>query len=100
MTEPRQPGYAEVATDSQGRDGLRALDRKTDREILACFVAASPRDVMNIATTAECHPITVDQTCARLHGHGLIRPVGRGRYDLTDAGRRLLEAESDTDIER
>lgn len=55
---------------------------------------------MNIATTAEYHPITVDQTCARLHGQGLIRPVDRGRYDLTDAGRRLLEAESDTDSER
>lgn len=100
MTEPRQPGYAEVATDSQGRDGLRALGRETDREILACFVAASPRDVMDIATTAECHPITVDQTCARLHGHGLIRPVNRGRYDLTNAGRGLLEDKSEVEIER
>lgn len=100
MTESIEPRHEEAATDSQGADVLRALGRETDQEILESFVAASPCDVMDIASTVERHPITVDQTCARLNERGLIRPVGRGQYAVTDAGRRLLEAESDADIER
>jgi Mn-dependent DtxR family transcriptional regulator len=41
---------------------------------------------MDIASTTDRHPITVDQTCARLHEHGQIRPVGRGFYEVTEDG--------------
>ncbi len=45
---------------------------------------------MDIASAADRHPITVDQTCARLHEDGQIQPVGRGVYDVTEDGKQRV----------
>ncbi|WP_248898391.1 transcriptional regulator [Haloplanus halobius] len=64
------------------------IGRELDREVLAILGDESPLHVMDIARTADQHPITVDQTCARLHEHGQIHPVGRGLYKIIDDGKR------------
>lgn len=70
--------------------------REIDREVLAILVADSPLSVMEIASAADRHPIAVDQTCARLHEDGEIRPAGRGIYDVTAEGRRRIGTGSDS----
>lgn len=77
--EPEDPG--------RGRDVVSELDRESDQEILEVIEAESSLHVMDIAKAADRHPVTVDQTCARLHERGLIRPVGRGIYELTEDGK-------------
>jgi len=72
------------------------LDHKTDQEILKILAANAPIHVMDIAKRIDHHPITVDQTCARLHERGHIYPAGRGLYDLTDEGKQQLEGISDS----
>ncbi|RBI59539.1 transcriptional regulator [halophilic archaeon] len=69
---------------------MSELSREIDREILEILIADAPLRVMEIARTADRHPITVDQTCTRLHEQGQIRPVGRGLYDVTDEGKRRI----------
>lgn len=72
-------------------DIMSELNRETDREILDILVANAPLRVMDIAKIADRHPITVDQTCARLHEQGHISSLGRGLYDVTGDGLRQLE---------
>ncbi|RBI59848.1 transcriptional regulator [halophilic archaeon] len=75
---------------------MSELDRETDQEILTILVEDSPLHVMDIASTADRHPITVDQTCARLYEHGQIHPVGRGLYEVTDDGKQRTEDGSES----
>lgn len=88
QAEPRQEG---TAAAGRSTDGTSDLGRELDREILALLVADSPRRVTDIASSADRHPITVDRTCARLHEHGQIYPVGRGLYAVTEDGKRRIE---------
>lgn len=48
----------------------------------------SPLHVLEIAERTDEHPVAVDQACARLHDTGAILSVGRGKYELTETGRR------------
>lgn len=96
MPEHAEPCREETATDGRAGDVMSELSRDTDREILAVLVAESPLHVMEIASRANRHPITVDQTCARLHERDLIRPVGRGRFAVTTDGERLSGRETDS----
>jgi len=96
MTEQAESRHEEGSTAGRATDVLSELGHETDREILAILVAESPLHVMDIARTADRHPITVDQTCARLHEHGQIHPVGRGLYEITDDGNRRIRGDSES----
>lgn len=91
MRDPAKPHREESPASMQASDVMSELDRETDREILDILVANAPLRVMDIAKIADRHPITVDQTCARLHEQGHISPLGRGLYDVTDDGIQQLE---------
>ncbi|AEN06100.1 hypothetical protein Halar_2446 [halophilic archaeon DL31] len=91
MTDPTEARHEKQAATGWARGVMSELNRDTDQEILAILVANSPLHVMDIARTADRHPITVDQTCARLHDQRQIHPVGRGLYDVTKDGRRRIE---------
>lgn len=92
MREERSSGAMREGSDasSSARDVMGELTRETEREILEILIAESPLGVMEIAKTAEHHPITVDQTCARLHEKGYIHSRGRGRYEVTENGVRQI----------
>lgn len=75
MTESTEPRYEHPPTAGRARGVMSELSRETDREILEILVANSPLQVLDIAKTADRHPVTVDQTCARLHEQGQIHPV-------------------------
>lgn len=90
MNEPAESRREEAATAGRASNVMSELGRETDREVLALLAANSPLHVMDLASTADRHPITVDQTCARLHEHGQIHPVGRGLYEITDDGKRRI----------
>ncbi|SEH55939.1 hypothetical protein SAMN05192561_10718 [Halopenitus malekzadehii] len=96
MTEQRESRHDEGATADRATDVLSELGHETDREILMILVAESPLHIMDIARTADRHPITIDQTCARLYEHGQIHPVGRGLYEITDDGKRRIGDDSET----
>ena len=96
MNEHAEPRRGESPPAGQASDVRSELSRDTDREILAILVADSPLHVMDIASTTDRHPITVDQTCARLHEHGQIRPVGRGFYEVTEDGKRRIVDSSES----
>lgn len=96
MTEQAESCHEEVATAGRAKDVMSELGRELDREILTILVADSPLHVMDIASTADRHPITVDQTCARLHEHGQIHPVGRGLYEIADDGKRRIRDGSES----
>lgn len=90
MTEHAESRHKKGATAGRATDVMSELGRELDREVLAILGAESPLHVMDIARTADRHPITVDQTCARLHEQGHIHPVGRGLYEITDDGKRRI----------
>lgn len=69
---------------------MSELGRETDQEILEILAANAPCHVMEISRTADRHPITVDQTCARLHEDGYIYPVGQGIYNVTEQAQRRI----------
>lgn len=94
MNDPAQRRREKSTANMRAEEIMSELDRETDREILDILVTNAPLRVMDIAKIADRHPITVDQTCARLHEQGYISPLGQGRYDVTDDGIRHLE---DTD---
>lgn len=78
------------------RDGVRTPDREIQREILDVLVERSALSVLDIATTVDRHPITVDLTCARLDEQGYIYPHGRGRYAITELGTRQFGESPDS----
>ncbi|WP_423751838.1 transcriptional regulator [Salinirarus marinus] len=90
MTEQSKSSHKKRVAAGRATAVMGELGRDTDREILAILVAESPIHVMDIASTADRHPITVDQTCARLHELGQIHPVGRGLYEITDDGKQRI----------
>ena len=96
MTEQAKSRHEEAATAGRTKDVMSELGQEIDREILATLVADSPLHVLDIASTIDRHPITVDQTCARLHEHGQIFPVGRGLYDVTEDGKRRIADSSES----
>lgn len=61
-----------------------------ERDILHVLATDGPLHVMEIAAQIDGHPITVDQTCVRLHNDGHISMIGGGRFHLTDFGREHL----------
>ncbi|EFW92294.1 transcription regulator [Haladaptatus paucihalophilus DX253] len=74
---------------------MSTFEHKTDAEILETLLEHAPVHVTDLAMATDTHAITVDQTCSRLYQQGLIYPLGRGCYKVTDAGRRLVETECD-----
>ncbi len=66
---------------------------QTDIDILETLADRSPCHVMEVAKAVDRHPITVDQTCARLYNDECIRPLGRGLYEITEEGEQRLETE-------
>lgn len=96
MTEHAESRQEKGATAGRATDVMSEIGRELDREVLAILGAESPLHVMDIARTADRHPITVDQTCARLHEHGQIHPVGRGLYEITDDGKRQTGDDSES----
>ncbi|WP_254547294.1 transcriptional regulator [Halomarina pelagica] len=91
MSDPAQRRREKSTANMRAEEIMSELNRETDREILDILVTNAPLRVMDIAKIADRHPITVDQTCARLHEQGHISPLGRGLYDVTDDGIRHLE---------
>lgn len=87
MSDSAESRCEDSNISKRSKDVMSQLDRETDQEILE---AKSPLHVMDIARTADCHPITVDRTCARLHERGYIYSVGRGLYDVTDDGTQQI----------
>ena len=75
---------------------MSELRSNTDTEILETLVDQSPLRVLEIAKTVDSHPITVDQTCARLQEQGHIHPVGRGLYEITEYGKQRIENRCDS----
>lgn len=57
-TEPNRDGSDPLGDE---QDATSELARETDREILELLAERSPLHVMDIATTTDRHPITVDQ---------------------------------------
>lgn len=96
MPEHAESRREETATGGRARDVMSELSRATDREILAVLAGESSLHVMEIASRADRHPITVDQTCVRLHERGLIRPVGRGQFTVTADGEELSGFDADS----
>ncbi|MFC7074599.1 transcriptional regulator [Halovenus rubra] len=96
MTEHAESRHEKEATAGRATDVMSEIGRELDQEVLAILGAESPLHVMDIARTADRHPITVDQTCARLHEHGQIHPVGRGLYKITDDGKRQTGDDSES----
>jgi len=96
MNESAESRSEGSTTAGRDREVKSELGRDTDQEILAILVADSPRHVMDIAQTANRHPITVDQTCARLYEQGQICPVGRGLYEITEDGKRWMRKHPET----
>jgi predicted transcriptional regulator len=96
MTEQPEVHQEKEVSASQATDIMSELGCDLDREVLAILGAETPLHVMDIARTADRHPITVDQTCARLHEHGHIHPVGRGLYEITDDGNRRIRDGSES----
>lgn len=72
------------------------FNTQTETEVLKIFVERSPLHVMDIANTVEYHPITVDQTCTRLHNEGYIYPLGRGLYKVTEEGVQRIETQCES----
>jgi len=66
---------------------------QTEAEVLKLLIDQSPLHVMDIAKAVDHHPITVDQTCARLQTEGYIYPLGRGLYEVTEDGVRRIDAQ-------
>lgn len=85
---PAAPLSEESATAERASDQMSELDREPDREIHETLTANAPCHILDIASAADCHPITVDQTCTRLHEQGHIYPVSCGVYAVTDDGNR------------
>lgn len=96
MNHSAEPSRENSETSKRGRDVMSELNRDTDQEILEIFDTESSLHVMDIASTADRHPITVDQTCARLHERGQIHSVGRGVYTITSDGIRQIESGPDS----
>ena len=61
-----------------------------EREILEALVRCAPLRVMELTKRIDEHPIAVDNACARLHDEGAILPLGRGKYVISESGRRRL----------
>ena len=66
------------------------FDNHTETAILETLIDQSPLHVLDIAKTIDCHPITVDRTCAHLHDQGYINPCRQGLYELTEHGKRRI----------
>jgi predicted transcriptional regulator len=75
---------------------MSEFSKQTELEILEVLIDESPRDVMEITNVVDGHPITIDQTCAQLHNEGCIVSLGRGLYEITDAGEHRLEIQHDS----
>lgn len=69
---------------------------QTEIEVLEVLVDESPCHVIEITNAVDGHPITIDQTCSHLYSEGCIVPVGRGLYEITDAGEQRLEIQHDS----
>ena len=69
---------------------MSELRSNTDTDVLETLVDLSPLRVLEIAKTVDRHPITVDQTCARLQEQGHIYSVGRGLYEITEYGKQQV----------
>ena len=69
---------------------MSEFNSNMDTEILETLVDQSPLRVLEIAKTVDRHPITVDQTCARLQEQGHIYPLGRGLYEITEHGKQQV----------
>lgn len=77
---------------------MSEFDTDTETTVLEVLVDQSPLHVMEIATIVDQHPITVDQTCARLHDRGHIYPLGRGLYTVTEDGERQIGDGCDSSV--
>lgn len=71
------------------------VSNETEIDVIQALADGSPLHVMDIADAVDGHPITIDQTCARLYDEGFIFPLGRGRYEITDKGVHRLETRCD-----
>lgn len=67
---------------------------ETDRDILE-RLTTSPRDVGDLAVDLEHSEIDLDERLTALEESGLVSETGTA-YELTDSGRRLLDAPGDT----
>ena len=77
---------------------MSEFDSNMDAEVLETLVNQSPLRVLKIAKTVDRHPITVDQTCARLQEQGHIYPVGRGLYAITEYGKQQVRDRCDPSL--
>ncbi|ELZ97365.1 hypothetical protein C439_18623 [Haloferax mediterranei ATCC 33500] len=75
---------------------MRKRNPETEHKVLTVLVEESPLHVMDIAKTTDCHPITVDHTCAYLYKQGHIHPRGRGRYEVTESGKQQITGGCDS----
>lgn len=66
-----------------------------ETRILEVLDESSPQHVMDLTVKVEEHPITVDQTCTRLHDGGLLTLFSHGMYEITDHGQRRLAENGD-----
>lgn len=69
---------------------MNDLRREADRVVLKIVAAKSPVHISDIAEDTQLHPLTVDQTCVRLHGQGYLAVLGQGRYKITETGERQI----------
>lgn len=75
---------------------MSTLSKQVEQEVLESFSDRSPQGVIDIAETVDRHPITVDQTCARLHDQGYIYHLGQGLYRITDRGTQQVQNEHES----
>lgn len=66
-----------------------------EREVIRALGESGPLDVACLVTRLDEHPLTVDSVCYRLAATGEIRFLGRGLYELTDAGVARYERDVD-----
>lgn len=67
---------------------------ETDRDILK-RLRAGPREPADLATDLEGPDVDLDGRLAALEESGLVAETG-GAYELTDSGRRVIDAPGDT----
>lgn len=67
-------------------------DRRPEvgEEILERLKVDSPVHLTVLAEDIDCHPITVEQVCARLQAGNQLNMVSEGRYEISEKGEERI----------